>query len=383
MAKSLNIKQINNAVDDDMIKDALKTGLSSIKASDYLVNQTILKCQNEITKEKQKNRPKIIMPWIYKLGAPLAAGALVLVLLINTNGLRMKNNSASDIAPQASTGELTSLQGEEGPMSEPAPMPEAKEDQLYAAYGSSPEDMGDSTVPDTEKDIAKFTDGATLTARAKVLVLNSLANHAPNSQDEAISNQSLNAIASLYNETKGTQLILKEEGITRITSLVKTGVDAQKLEKAQDYHGILSEEGYWALPLMSDNGDIEMILAVNTFDSDNPNTTISSQDIIYSVGGVHYIVTEFTDSIYMGSELKELMDINAIGDIIKKSGYTYNSDIIVADVNYGMDFIALFSSGKQEFVIPFMINSSMFGLENRRVYTWTEFTQVVSQSMKQ
>ncbi len=383
MAKSLNIKQINNTVDDDMIKDALKTGLSSIKASDYLVNQTILKCQNEITKEKQKNRPKIIMPWIYKLGAPLAAGALVLVLLINTNGLRMKNNSASDIAPQASTGEVTSLQGEEGPMSEPTPMPEAKEDQLYAAYGSSPEDMGDSTVPDTEKDIAKFTDGVTLTARAKVLVLNSLANHAPNSQDEAISNQSLNAIASLYNETKGTQLILKEEGITRFTSLVKTGVDSQKLEKAQDYHGILSEEGYWALPLMSDNGDIEMILAVNTFDNDNPNTTISSQDIIYSVGGVHYIVTEFTDSIYIGSELMELMDINAIGDIIKKSGYTYNSDIIVADVNYGMDFIALFSSGKQEFVIPFMINSSMFGLENRRVYTWTEFTQVVSQSMKQ
>lgn len=384
MAKSLDKERINNTVNDDMIKDALKLGLSSIKASDYLINQTLLKCQDEITKEKQDKKRKLFTPWVYKLGAPLAVGAFALVLLINTSGLRMKNSMASDVAPQASSDVMFGSQAHVGGAA--SKEKENGEVQLNAASTESASpDMDSGIETRFNEEILKFDDDIKATCRANISVLNSLDNRAPNSKDDikAVSEQSFNVIADLYNETKETQLILVEEAITRINSLVKTGVDTQMLLRAQDYYEILSDEGYWALPLMNGNGDIEKILAVSTFDSGNPDAAITSQDIIYTIGEVQYIVTEFTDSIYIGSELKELLDINAVRDIIKKSGYTCESDIIIADINYGKDFVALFNSGKQKFVIPFMINNSTFGLENKKVYAWTDFTQVASQSMKQ
>ena len=69
------------SISDDMIKEALKSGLSSIKASDDLINITLEKCQTEITRDK-KIKPKSFMRMAYKFGTPLAAEALILVLIL-------------------------------------------------------------------------------------------------------------------------------------------------------------------------------------------------------------------------------------------------------------------------------------------------------------
>lgn len=99
MAESFD-RNTSYSITDDMIKEALKSGLSSIKASDDLINLTLEKCQKEITEEKQSKKTRSFINMAYKLGAPLAAGALVLVLILTIPGV---NNSSktSEAAPQA------------------------------------------------------------------------------------------------------------------------------------------------------------------------------------------------------------------------------------------------------------------------------------------
>lgn len=128
------------SISDDMIKEALKSGLSSIKASDDLINITLEKCQTEITRDK-KIKPKSFMRMAYKFGTPLAAGALILVLILMMPGVynTKKSSSANPQAPAASAAYDTgyAISFSEAAPEAPAPAPDYNNEiSITSGYGA-------------------------------------------------------------------------------------------------------------------------------------------------------------------------------------------------------------------------------------------------------
>ena len=126
------------SISDDMIKEALKSGLSSIKASDTLINRTLEKCEKEITEDKKQSKKSIsFMNMAYKFGAPLAAGALILVLIFMMPGVNNSGKSAAPQAPMASAAFDSASTNSISEAAPAAPAPAANNsDEIAMATGS-------------------------------------------------------------------------------------------------------------------------------------------------------------------------------------------------------------------------------------------------------
>ncbi|NLB78784.1 MAG: hypothetical protein GX796_08050 [Clostridiaceae bacterium] len=384
MAESYD-RKISLSINDDMIKEALKLGLSSVKASDDLINRTLGKCQIEITEEKPKKISRNFMTMAYKLGAPLVAGALILVLIINGTGnfsKKMSPNMAT--APQASAPQAAeAVAAESGSMNKteneysvsadsaaPAPIPENPE--LRGKGEDSFDERSGSVSFMCEE--SKFAMNSSISRTV---------NSAEPSLDEAAKQFSL--IAEQYNVNNETSLKFDKENITRIYTLPESGVTAEALLEADDYHEILSGEGYWALPLKNEEGNFDVVLTVATFDINDPETPVSNRDTIYSVENKGFIVSSLENSDYIGTELPDLFDSEILSGMISEMGYELDNkaETIVVDINYGYDFIVLADTKKEKLVIPFLADESLFGVVNKRIYAWPEFVKIVSTSMGQ
>jgi hypothetical protein len=400
MAESLDRKFNNDKINDDMIKDALKTGLSSIKASDYLVNKTLLKCQAEIEKGKQEKKPRVFLPWILKLGTPLAAGALVLVLAINTGNLRMKDSSPNLMAaPQASAGDIKSFERAnradlfEAPTPSPSassvPESEEENDKLFGTVqGESNltihfsekavDDNSDETKPE-EGENAGTSETPSSTTRKENTALFSSSKRETGIMEASIAGMTepFREIVNVYNQANETELILREEAILRVSCLLKEGVSAQLLIDSEDYSEIISDEGYWALPLVNLNGDIEKILTVCDYDQIDPDA-VSGMDIIYTIERNKYIVSELSVGDSIGADLKDLLSqiLYSIGDISR-------SGLVIIDINNGTDFIAITQMGEQTAIVPLLMNDGLYGLKNKKIYNWAFFTRTVGNNLGQ
>lgn len=381
MAESYDRNDLSSSITDDMIKEALKSGLSSIKASDYLIESTLEKCQAEITEDKQKKKSITFMTMAYKLGAPLAAGALVLMLMIN--GPKYFSSKMEMAAPKASSLD-GSVSNEEYKMDSGFSVSADSETQAPDAY------MYEFTEPKEKNDDSSYEDSAGTTMmriNESITALNSSINRTANSTEPSLdeSFKSFNAITDLYNENNGTKLTLERDNVRRIYTLLETGVSTDTLLNAGDYHEVLSGDGYWALPLENNRGDIEVVLTANMFDVKDPNIPVSNRDTIYSIENKEFIVSPLDNSNYIGSELQELFEFDSLFGMISEMGYEYGNDteMIVADINYGADFIVLLSTGNEKNVIPFLTNETLFGVENKKIYLWSEFVKIVSTSMGQ
>lgn len=395
MAESLKRKPNNDAINDDMIKDALKTGLSSIKASDYLVNKTLLKCQEEIEKGKQKSR--VFIPWILKLGTPLAAGALVLTLVINSGNLRMKSDS-TNMAPQASAnGLMSKFDAEEAQIKAgqaPAPTPSPEEsvasqeivdkefdEDIKFGVGLTADNHDDiSGRSEQEEKVAVETlEPTEPSARSKASALYSSAKRESGISKTSITEleQLFTEIVNIYNQANETGLILNEGTILRVTCLPKEGVSARTLIESEDYDEVLSDEGYWALPLVDQNGNIEKILTVCDYDQVDPDA-VSGMDITYTIERNKYVVSELSVGDSIGSDLKDLLSeiLYDLGDI-RKSG------LVIVDINNGTDFIAIVDMGERKMIVPLLMNNGIFGLENKKIYNWSMFTRIVGKNLEQ
>ncbi|NLX64837.1 MAG: hypothetical protein GX022_08720 [Clostridiaceae bacterium] len=385
MAES-NERKAPFSVSDDMIKETLKSGLTGIKASDKLINITLERCQTEIEKKQKKDSRKFII-MTYKLGAPLAAGALALVLILNSGGLFTKKTYS---------GTPTAM---EGPVPSAAAVPEdaagsvnINTDEQVASYGfAAPQVASESTrLPGKGTQMPEEPSSGLSVMRfgEDTAALNSLANRSANNDEPSPDklDRLFTAITELYNLKNGTKLGLAKEGITRIYTLPKSGVNAETLQKANDFHEILSGEGYWALPLKNQEGIIDTVLTVAEEANNNPaGTSVSDSDTVYSVEEKEFIVSSLEKGSFIGSELYELFDKNAISGLIREAGYKYDnkSEMIIADINYGTDFIVLTQAENEKLVVPLLTNEGLFGVVNRKVYTWPEFVRTISSGLGQ
>jgi hypothetical protein len=365
-----------------MIKEAFKTGLTGIAASDDLVSITLDKCLNEVRVDKNRKTGKwFITPWVYRLGAPLAAGALLLILFFGGNQL-FSNRKASDSAPQTLTNEAASGAAKS------AAAPDSKEKSRSAAAPeiafseevppAAPSEGygGEATVRSFAADVSK-DDGSTPKA------LNSMLNRTSNKEAGSIegSMDLFETVVNTYNSTKGTRLTLDKTGITRVRTLLQDGINAESLKNAGSYNDILSDEGYWALPLKNSQGYLETIVDVNTIDKDNPNMSVSSSDIPVKFNNEQYLVSEQPSGIlYEGNNIA--FDVVSIRNMVLAQGYKSVSEAVIADINYGKDFLAFMNADGKEIAVPVLTSGNLFGLENRKIYNRDELFKVIINNMQ-
>lgn len=158
MAESYN-RKTSLSVIDDMIKEALKSGLSSIKASENLINLTLEKCQTEIIKDSQKKKSKNFITMTYKLGVPLAAGALVLLLIFMMPGVYNLKKASSAMPQEAASAAYDT--GFDNSISEAAPEAPAQAPN-YNAEISITSGYGASTYSTDEQDAENKDDAGPL-----------------------------------------------------------------------------------------------------------------------------------------------------------------------------------------------------------------------------
>ena len=386
MAKSLDEKN-SSFINDDIIREALKTGLKSIQASEDLVRETLSKCQNELNQgeKHQRNSKTLIMPWVYKLGAPLAAGALVLVLVFNGSPMMSKNQEAA-AAPQASNAESVeigsvvaadqdALSGDQGKRS----------DEFSITFDESraPSATPSPEVPENGLAIKSFTDGDSTYLLAPLKSLQSSLNDTKNEveSDEARNRDVFVGAVSEYNTANSTQFTLNEAGVTRIQTVIPTGVDSEMLVKAKSYKELLNDTGYWALPLKNTNGIMEGLLTVNALNSENMDFSISSQDIIYTHEQKQYVISTHPIGAFISKNYEMMFDSDSLIKWVEAKGYKNVYDPVVVDINYGTDFLVFLEADRQELAIPFLIDPGLFGLESKRVYARDELFKIISEQM--
>lgn len=388
MAKLSDKKDKLSFINDDTIKDALKTGLSSIQTSDELVRKTLANCQSELDLKKynQKIRSVAFMPWVFKLGAPLAAGALVMVLALNGNQLISRDKYTAS-APQESNatssfengGAFAKSAGKDEESLRSSALPEIafSEAGTPSEAPASKGDTGDMSPRITSDAMTKYAYGS-------LQAINSLPNRSPNdsTRGHVETIDAFNGIVSQYNTTNGTQLSLEEAGVTRIQTLVQSGVNADMLLNVKSYRDIVSDEGYWALPLKNAQGVMEGLLSVNAIDDRNPNMTISSNDLLYSYKQEEFIASTNPQGAFVYKNCELMFDADGLVTLIEAKGYKTVSETIVVDINYGMDFIVFAEADGQELSIPFLTNESLFGLENSKIYARDELFNILSEHIQ-
>lgn len=371
MAKSFDKK---NIIDDDLIRQALKTRLKSIQPSDELIKRTIEKCSIEHEKVIEKDKKISFIPWIYKLGAPVAAGALILTLMLNTGNLFTKYSTQSEV-PSDSNFEAAA----------PSDVPQiAGSSELTVSdeklRSASPEyKLGEPDVSEEPMYKGEVRGFGSMTLMAPAVErLNSLANASQTSVMFTANNEyadAFNYLVSQYNSDMETIYVLDESKATLVHAVQDNGVDASTLLAAESYRDILNNEGYWVLPLKNEDDVTDRLLAVNIIDSTDREMTISSNDITYEYQQKSFLVTPIFRSF---DDIQIIFDKMSLTEHVQASGYKEVSDPVIADINNGNDFIAFMEADNQEIAVPLFTNNGLFGLENNRVYNRDELFKIIS-----
>ncbi len=359
----------SSLVNDDLIRETLKTGLSGIKPSDELIQKTIEKCSMEYRKANEKENNKSFIPWIYKLGAPIAAGALLITLALNTNNLYTKYDSEIQ-APEAPNYAIAGTSG----------APEASAD---AAHQSAEPEYSRSASPDEEGfAVAKGADmGPRLFMAPAVEKLDSLSNKTSITIMETGNyNDAFVYLVNRYNSEMGTLYDFDENSAALVYTVRDDGLDSEELLSAKSYWDILDNEGYWILPLKNENKVTERLLAVNKIDSKDKDKTVSSNDVIYEYQQDSFLVTPIFKSF---NDAARLFDTAALKEFVHENGYAEVTDPVIADINNGNDFIAFMVADNQEVAVPLFSDSGLFGLESNRVYQRDQLFSILSSHLEQ
>ncbi len=371
MVESLDQGERTPAVSDDLIKDSLKIGLSSIHASDDLVRDTLALCHKEIEAKSRQGMKKAIWPWMLKIGTPLAAGALVCVLMLN--GPQMKSTSENAAAPSESVMGGALMAQDKASISRDSG--EIKESASAEPVPSTPPSI--TSTNGEEKGVGESTFAYGIEG------LFSAANRTEEEYrpDTMELMEHFEAIVTQYNTVQGTQFTLYKSGVTRIQTLVETGVTAQMLQDMTDYHQLLSGKGYWLLPLHSSNGLVEGLVTVNTMDSQSKELNISSNDFVFSTNNHRFLVSPHPSGALIAKNCELMFDSASLTQKAKSEGYKNISDITIVDINYGMDFLVMLTGDDKQLSIPFVVDQNLYGVENNRLYQSDELIKIIIDQM--
>mgnify|MGYP001356953797 FL=1 len=360
-------------INEDLIKEALRTGLDNIKPSEDLIAKTIAKCKGELSSkaevESKRNRPVM---WVYRIGAPIAATALVLLLILNSQNVLFRHKTARDAEP-LNSAMLGTAQAQEESMSPETESPEVMDDR---SGSQAPAVVDPDSTINGKQDLKYFA----LTGKPEdVAMLKSYAVRDDVQGETPELREVFRHIAGAYNSDNRADYVLDEANIVRIRTLVGEGVHADTLKNSVSYRDILGDEGYWALPLEDNQGDLRAFLKVTELSGTNIAVPSSGNDKIYKFEGKDYFVS--ADSRAEISSLEPMFDRKALMLLIEQSCKLKDGPVIV-DINNGEDFIVFFGDNEKQLGMPFFTNTGLFGLENSEVYEIARMFDIISEHIQ-
>lgn len=398
-----NKKTKDSTINDDIIKNALNAEFTRIHTSESLASKTLSICKKEIEKKSEKSQKKISnMSWVLKFGAPMAVGALVMVIMLNIPNIGHK---LSDMSPKSSSTESVPVpsSSDEALMSKSFNGIDEKSDKSFS-YGIRGEGLSEENGSN-ESDGAKESEapsedlgyGQGMTVMQGVTgdlavqfsegrSLNSSENRTKNkilgnALDEKETIEIFNSIVTQYNTITSKQLSLYESGVVWIQTLINTGVTQQMLINMSDYHDILSGEGYWLLPLKNSLGVIEDLISVNDININNKDIVIDNNDFTFTLNGISFLVSPHTSGKTVGMNYDLIFTPSGVKELVKSAGYKNVSDITIIDINYGMDFVVMLKADEKDLCIPFVLDESYLGIKNKMIYNIDEFVKIIIDTM--
>ncbi|MCX7771958.1 MAG: hypothetical protein N2376_02455 [Clostridia bacterium] len=382
----------NRALNDDILRQALKSGLTSINASDELVKRTLNRCKEEIdaVSLNQSSR-KFSYSWVYKLGAPIAACALVVVLAFGSGNLftaRQKTSnlampSASESASPSASALLDSNSAMKANEAGADGVSAQQNEITPMAKFEKPVSSDSASRSVGNQDSNGFAGEASQKRLAPAITsLNSL----PGSTfdidaTESVPTAAFDGIVAAYNQANALNLMLDKGQVTLVNALAPSGAAKSTFQNAKNTDVILSGNRYWMLPLKNQNGAVEAVLAVNTYNDNDPAQPISSNEILYKNGEEGYKANALGAGPSVYQTLPEVFDTASLKALFEASGYSNISDLVIVDINYGMDFMAFAKSDGKELGMPLLTSGNFLGLENRKVYLRDELFKFIVQAL--
>lgn len=407
MAESFNSGRKTHALNDDTIKQALKAGLEHLKASDALIDETLEKCAAELNKKsKGRSFPNTILSGISirYCATVLAACLIVFALLLNSpaiwgKGASAQRNSAmlksqsldaagngANPETDAGTSANKSVRGSASlgiaPSAAPAPSAEAS---ASAAATPAPDAANQAQSAATETpDVVALAPSAVApydTADSDKIGLAGFTFGKPSNILYSLSDfdvsqarvsspvkVAFDAITEAYNKSNGTRYAYDETQALTVSTVPKDGVGADMLRNASSWHDLLGADSYWVLPLKDDKGTIATLLPV--FESGAANGLESgAYDISFEFSGETWISSACLGIPADNGSVLMMFDKNALE---KKIRDTFNADrvteLAIADINNGRDFMAFITANDKEYAIPLFTDSAINTLVNGQAY---------------
>lgn len=367
MAKFNNNKK--DLINEDLIKEALKSGLKDIKPSEKLIANTIERCNTELLSENKVNykRSKPYQ-WAYRLGAPIAACALVLLLILNYDNIFFRYKATKETEPQSSAYGI-------------ARSSDTRADDKFTAFedkagSSAPEVASPESTLNEKLEIKYFS----FTEETDDFhVLRSYPVRTSDMNDTYEHQEAFRYIASTFNSDNKVDYVLDEVNILQVNTLIEEGVDADALQNTESYRNILSDEGYWALPLNDNKGTLKAFLRVADINDANTVVSASGNEKIYNFNDKMYFVSTYESPEI--SNLETMFDKAALMELIEQN-YNIKNRPVIVDINNGRDFVVFFEDSEKQMGIPFFTNRDMFGLENSKIYETSQMFTVISECIR-
>ena len=76
-----------------------------------------------------------------------------------------------------------------------------------------------------------------------------------------------------------------------------------------------------------------------------------------------------------------LFDLENLKNLVLVAGYKTISEIVIADINDGMDFLVFVKADGVELAVPCFTDSGLFGLENNKVYAREDLFEIIGNNM--
>lgn len=361
---------------DDIIRNALKTELDELKASDELVRKTLEKCRSELEVPREKPSGMLVFNKVaMRFGGTLAACLLITVLVVTLgfNGMSKNKSMAPNTAQFADESAA------------PAPAPEAaatryeldkstgmakgdmrtNEDSFQAAAPEAPAEPEAGEAP-------AGADGIMMAGLRGPVQLESLnyGGIGGSASKIALSQSAKEALLKDYNLQNGSAYILNDTEAISVTALKDGGLSAEAIDLAQSYQDLASPRGYWVIPLNDPMGNPAMMLPVFHGDLSKEEKENTGLNLTYSSDG----------SIWNASAYATLPANVGLVDWIKAPADSGTKPMVL-DINRGMDFLVFYTLDGKEYGIPFFSFLNLTGLENGRIYEVSTLLDLLSQSL--
>ena len=373
MAESFNSGDNIRALDDDMIKQALKTELGHLKASDELLEKTLKRCSSELNKEAVR-KSFLSMIWnktsLRYCATVVTACLIVLVFIVKFPSL-LGNKSASE--NNASIAGTQTAADAGGAPANPSESDESKYKLAngFAAEAAPAQEPAPKVAPPVVGDSTDRV-GIMFSESAVPNTFNSLNGYGNNqTRGNEASYEAFNAVMGAYNQYSGTQFTYDETRVLSVSMISNSGISSDMLRKASDYHEIMANGNYWILPIKNNKGEIVTLLPV--FEVGAVDGSDPLYDISFNFSGEMWNSSLSLSITTDNRTTNLLLDRKAIENLVQNAkGVKQITELLIVDINNGRDFMAFVYADGQEYAVPFFTSISSSSLVNGQVYTLRE-----------